>query len=142
VVDLFRHERLLLVCHPQHPLAARTAVALVELAGQIFVAWTEIQWSPFLRRIPDSRRQLFEPAHEADQVEQVKGLVRNGGGVAILPESTVLADVAEGSLAAVPFTDGGYTEPLGVIYRRAKKLTPAMQTFIHELKQTEPGEKV
>jgi DNA-binding transcriptional LysR family regulator len=30
VVDLFRHERLLLVCHPEHPLAARPAVALAE----------------------------------------------------------------------------------------------------------------
>ena len=140
VVDLFRHERLLLACHPQHPLAARPAVAPAELEGQIFVAWNEIRWSPFLSRIPDCRRHLFEPRHEFDQVEMVKGVVQNGDGVAILPESTVQADVAGGLLAAVPFTDGGCTEPLGVIYRRAKKLTPAMKTFIHELKQPAPGE--
>jgi DNA-binding transcriptional LysR family regulator len=139
VVDLFRHEQLLLVCHPRHPLAARSAVALKELSGQTFVAWNEIRWSPFLRRIPDSRRHLFEPSHEFDQVEMVKGFVRLGESVAILPESTVSAEVAERSLAAVPFTDGDYTEPLGIIYRRAKKLTPAMHTFIHELKQASPA---
>ena len=140
VVDLFRHERLRLVCHPRHPLAARPAVALTELKGQTFVAWNEIRWSPFLNRIPDSRRHLYEPRHELDQVELVKGLVQNGVGVAILPESTVAADVAGGLLAAIPFTDDGATEPLGVIYRHAKKLTPAMRTFIQELKQASPGE--
>jgi len=142
VVDLFRHERLMFVCHPQHPFAARPAVALAELSGQRFVAWNEIRWSPFLNRIPDNRRHLFEPRHELDQVELVKGVVQNGDGVAILPESTVQANVADRTLAAVPFTDGGCTEPLGVIYRRAKKLTPAMKTFIHELKQASPGEKI
>ena len=138
VVDLFRHERLRLVCHPRHPLAARPAVTLTELAGQTFVAWNEIRWSPLLRRIPDSRRHRYEPRHEFDQVELVKGFVQLGDAVAILPESTVAAEVAEGGLAAVPFTDGGDTEPLGVIYRRAKKLTPAMQTFIRELKEASP----
>jgi DNA-binding transcriptional LysR family regulator len=39
----------------------------------------------------------------------------------------------------VPFTDGDHTEPLGIIYRRAKILTPAMRTFIHELKQASPA---
>ena len=39
-------------------------------------------------------------------------------------------------LAAVPFTDVGATEPLGILYRRKKKLTPAMHTFIQELKET------
>jgi DNA-binding transcriptional LysR family regulator len=136
VVDLFRHERLLLVCHPEHPLAVRPAVALEELHGQTFVAWNEIRWSPFLNRIPDHRRHLFEPRHEFDQVEMVKGFVRLGDAVAILPESTVQSEVAERSLAALPFTDGGCTEPLGILYRRAKKLTPAMRTFIHELKET------
>jgi DNA-binding transcriptional LysR family regulator len=64
MADLFRHERLLLVCHPEHPLVARPAVALKELQGQTFVARNEIRWSPFLNRIPDSRRHLFEPRHE------------------------------------------------------------------------------
>jgi len=141
VVNLFRHERLRLVCHPRHPLAARPAVALAELAGQPFVAWNEIRWSPFLGRLPDSRRHLFEPRHEFDQVEMVKGFVRLGESLAILPESTVASEVAEGSLAALPFTDGDYTEPLGILYRRRKKLTPAMHTFIRELKQASPAGK-
>ena len=51
-IEPFRHERLMLVCHPQHPLAARPAVTVAGLTGQKFVAWTEIRRSPFLRRVP------------------------------------------------------------------------------------------
>ena len=138
VVDLFRHERLRLVCHPRHPLAMRAAVALAELSGESFVAWNEIRWSPFLSRIPDSQRPLYEPRHEFDQVELVKGFVQLGGSVAILPESTVAAEVARSELAAVPFTDDDFTEPLGILHRRTKKLTPALKTFIEELKQASP----
>jgi DNA-binding transcriptional LysR family regulator len=69
----------------------------------------------------------------------VKGFVRLGDAVAILPESTVQLEVAGGGLAVVLFTDGGSTEPLGILYRRAKKLTPAMRIFIHDLKQSPPA---
>jgi DNA-binding transcriptional LysR family regulator len=41
----------------------------------------------------------------------------------------------DGGLAAVPFQNAGCTEPLGLIYRKNKILTPAMTTFIQFLKQ-------
>jgi hypothetical protein len=42
-------------------------------------------------------------------------------------------------LAAAPFANSDRTEPLAVIYRRAKKLTPAMKNFINALKQPVPA---
>jgi DNA-binding transcriptional LysR family regulator len=134
-VDTFRHERLMLVCHPQHPLASRPAVTMQDLKGQKFVAWNEIHWSPFLRNVPGHQRHLFEPQHEFDHVEMVKRMVEIGAGIAFLPEALVLPEVANHVLAAVPFADGGHTEPLAVIYRRKKRLTPAMENFIRALKQ-------
>ena len=35
--------------------------------------------------------------------------------------------------------DGGRTEPLAVIYRKKKQLTPAMTHFINALKQPVPA---
>jgi len=138
-VDPFRHERLVLVCHPQHPLASRTSVTVPELKGCSFVAWNEIRWSPFLRNVPDCQRHLFEPHHECDQVEGVKRMVEIDDGIAILPEALVQSEVASQRLAAVPFADGGRTEPLAVIYREKKQLTPAMNHFINALKQPVPA---
>ena len=134
-VDLFRHERLMLVCHPQHPIAARPAVGLMELTGQKFVAWNEIRWSPVLRNVPDNLRHLFEPYHEFNEVEMVKRVVELDGGIAFLPETTIQPEVAQQRLTAVPFENGGFTEPLAVIYRQCKTLTPAMTSFIQALKQ-------
>jgi DNA-binding transcriptional LysR family regulator len=138
-VDPFRHERLVLVCHPRQPLATRPAVAIGDLKGQRLVAWNEIRWSPFLKNVSGWQRHLFEPRHEFDQVELVKCAVEQGEGMAILPEALVRAEVAAQRLVAVPFADGGHTEPLAVIYRLKKKLTPAMSNFIQALKQPAAG---
>jgi DNA-binding transcriptional LysR family regulator len=135
-VDPFRHERLVLVCHPQHPLASRTTVTVPELKGCSFVAWNEIRWSPFLRNVPNCQRHLFEPHHECDQVEPVKRMVEMDAGVAILPEALVQSEVASRSLAAVPFANSDRTEPLAVIYRKTRVLSPAMLQFVQFLKQS------
>ena len=137
-VDPFRHERLVLVCHPQHPLATRTTVTVPDLKGCQFVAWNEIRWSPFLRNVPNCQRHLFMPHRECDQVEPVKRMVEMDAGVAILPEALVQSEVASQTLAAVPFANSDRTEPLAVIYREQKKLTPAMINFINALKQPVP----
>ena len=138
-VNPFRHERLVLVCHPRHPLATRITVTVPELKGHPFVAWNEIRWSPFLKNVPDCQRHLFEPHHECDQVEGVKRMVEIDDGVAILPEALVQSEVASRSLAAVPFANSDRTEPLAVIYRKKKQLTPAMTNFINALKQPVPA---
>ena len=134
-IDRFRLERLMLVCHPQHPLAARPSVRARDLKGQKFVAWTEIRFSPFFKGIPTNLRQHFQPLHEFNEVEMVKRVVEMDDGIAILPEAIVREEVASRRLAAVPFKDGGYTEPLAVIYRHSRALSPSMENFIKALKQ-------
>jgi len=133
--DLFRNERLLLVCHPQHPLAERSMIEIQELAEQKFIAWQEIQYSPFLKRIPKHRQHLFKPVYEFNEVEMVKRMVEMNEGIAILPESTVQSEIAGQQLVALLFENGGHTEPLAVIYRKQRKLTPAMTNFIKALKK-------
>ena len=136
MIEPFRLERLLLVCHPRHRLAARPAVALADLPGETFVAWSELHRSPFLRRVPSHLSHHFEPVHEFREVEMVKRAVELNAGIAILPEATVRSELASLVLCGVPFENGGHTEPLAVIHRRRKKLTPAMEHFIATLKQS------
>ena len=138
VIDLFRHERLMMICPPDHPLAACRTVTLSGLMGQRFVAWTEIHASPFLRNIPGHQRHHFATTAEFHEAEMVKCRVETGAGIAILPETIVQPEVAAGRLVAVPFADGGPTEPLAVLYRQDRQLTPLMVSFINMLKQPEP----
>ena len=136
-IDRFRLERLMLICHPQHPLTTRRAVTVRELKDQKFVAWTEIRSSCIFTGLPQNLRQKLEPMHEFNEVEMVKRAVEMDEGIAILPEAFVREEVACGRLAAVPVEDGGYTEPLAVIYRENRGLSPAMEQFIQALKQPE-----
>jgi DNA-binding transcriptional LysR family regulator len=140
VIDHFRHERLMMICHPAHPLAGCLTVSMSGLAGQRFLAWQEIHASPFLKNIPKHQHQLFAPAAEFPEAEMVKCRVERGAGIAILPEIIVRREVAAGRLVAVPFADAGCTEPLAVIYRQDQELTPLMEQFIKVLKEPEPVE--
>ena len=135
VVDLLHHDRMMAIFAPQHPLATRAAIAPPELKGEKLVGWDAVHASPFLHNLPGRQRRLFRPHHEFDEVESVKCQVEGGQYIAILPESAVQAEVAGHRLAAVPFQNAGGTEPLGLIYRKNKTLTPAMTTFIQFLKQ-------
>ena len=134
-VDLLRRDRMMAILPPQHPLAGRRSVTAGELKGEMFAGWDALHASPFLRGLPGGQRRLFRPRHKFDEVETVKGLVEGGDYIAILPESAVHAEVADRRLAAVPFTDAGCTEPLGLIYLDNEILKPAVKNFIQFLKQ-------
>ena len=134
-IERVRDERLVLVCHPQHRFAGRPAVPLSALRNLLIIAWQEIPWVSFLKKVPDSQRHLFEPRHVFKEVEMVKQAVEKDVGVTVLPAATIESEVANHLLTAVPFEDGRHTEPVAVIYRKNRKLTPAMTNFIQTLKQ-------
>jgi len=134
VLDITRREPLTFVCHPQHPLAARPAVGLRELAGEKFICLRDTPHPAHLEKLPNHLRHLFEPLKECHEVEEVMALVEIGAGVALLPLVTVQDKVTSGTLAAVPLTGGNYVQPQAVLHRQGRKLTPLMQAFIEFLK--------
>jgi LysR family transcriptional regulator, transcriptional activator of the cysJI operon len=138
VVLPIRDERLVLVCHPQHRLATRAEVPLAALRGLPIIAWEEIPWNVFLKKVPDSQRHMFEPRYLFNEVEMVKQAVEKGVGIAVLPAGTVTWEVANHLLAAVPFENGRYAEPVAVIHREARVPNIAMKQFIKFLKQPSP----
>jgi DNA-binding transcriptional LysR family regulator len=142
VLDITRREPLFFICHPQHPLAARPAVRLRELAGQKFIGLRDTPHAAHLEKLPGHLRHRFEPLKECNAVEEVMALVEIGAGVTLLPLVTVRGKVADGALAAVPLVGGNYVQPQAVLHRHSRKLTPLMKEFIEFLKQPEPGEKV
>jgi DNA-binding transcriptional LysR family regulator len=131
-------EPLVLVCPPRHRLATLPVVPVAALRNLPIITWLEIPWAGFLRSVPDSQRHLFEPRHVFHELELAKRAVAGNLGVAVLPAATVVDEVANGRLAAVPFADGRHTEPLGLICRQDHRLTPPMKSFIEFLKQSEP----
>ena len=130
-----RKDPLVLICHPQHPLAKLKTVKLKALAGQKFVNFeADVPTRKALDRILRERRVQVVNVMEFDNIETVKRAVEIDAGVSIVPAVTVKEEVASGTLVAVPFTEAGLERQLAVIYKSNKSLSPAMKQFIAVLK--------
>jgi DNA-binding transcriptional LysR family regulator len=66
----------------------------------------------------------------------VKRAVEIDAGVAIVPQGTVVQEVAKQTLAQVTIEDGEFFRPLAAIYKKNKVLSPAMKEFLITLKET------
>ena len=128
---------MVLICSPQHPLAGRKVIKVKELAGQKFIGFEADM--PTRRAIDKVfRDQGISVRHvmEFDNVETVKRAVEIDAGVAIVPHSTVVQEIADRTLVAIKFEGVDMDRPWAVIYKRNKVLTPAMRQFVEVLKTT------
>jgi DNA-binding transcriptional LysR family regulator len=71
---------------------------------------------------------------EFDNIETIKRAIEIDAGVALLPEPTVLREVAAGTLASVRIDDEELVRPLGIIHARGKPLAPTVRRFIELLR--------
>jgi DNA-binding transcriptional LysR family regulator len=74
---------------------------------------------------------------EFDNVETIKQAIGIAAGVSILPRPTVVMESGMRTLATVPLTLSGLVRPIGLIYRRGKRLTPAVLRFIETLRRAD-----
>jgi DNA-binding transcriptional LysR family regulator len=129
-------ERMVLACHPQHPLAKLATVKLKALAGQKFVSFTED--TPTRKALDKVFREhgvTVEHVMEFDNIETVKRAVEIDSGVAIVPLVTIGQEVAKRTLAAVAVEGGDLARPLAAIYKKNRVLSPAMKQFLELLRQ-------
>ncbi len=130
----WRDEPMVLVCRPDHPLAALPVVSLEMLEGKSLVAFQH-----GLRIREEIDHALAEVgakvrvALEFDNIETIKRAVEAGDGVALLPEPTVSREVATGELVKAPLSDGSLVRPLGFIHRRDRPLSDTARRLIQLL---------
>jgi len=131
----FRDDKLMLITHPTHPLSRRVDVELKDLVGQRFIGFDpDIPTRKAVDMIFRDHRIELDPIMEFDNIETVKRAVEIDHGIAIVPYATVMQEVKQGSLAAVPFREENFTRPLAILHRKGRVLTPAMRKFIETLK--------
>ena len=130
-------EPLVLVCNPQHPFAKLKMVKLKELQGQKVVGFEpDVPTRKALDKIMREHGVEVKYAMEFDNVDTVKRAVEIDAGVAIVPKTTVVQEIAKQTLVAVPIADGEFYRPIAVIYKKNKILSPAMKQFLTVLKGT------
>lgn len=130
----FREDRLVAICHPDHPLASQSTVDVTALADYKFISFDpDIPTRKALDQIFRENKIEIEPVMEFDNIETVKRAVEIDAGIAIAPQATVVQEVAQGTLASVALNGTGFTRPLAILHRKGRVLTPAMKKIIKTL---------
>jgi len=138
-----RKDKMVLICHPKHPLAKNENVSLKDLAGQKFIAFEpDIPTRKAIDKALRDANVEVETAMEFDNIETVKRAVEIDAGVSIVPLTTVAQEVAKHTLEAIEIDNGALFRPLAVIYKKNKVLSPAMKQFIGTLKGETAAPKV
>ncbi len=139
----FREDRLVIIAHPDHPVAKETSIKLESLAQYKFVSFDpDIPTRKAVDLIFREHKIEIEPVMEFDNIETVKRAVEIDAGIAMVPQATVIQEVQQGTLVALPLEGKGFNRPLGILHRKGRVLTPAMRKFIAILTGTEPSESV
>jgi DNA-binding transcriptional LysR family regulator len=123
-------ERLALGVPVGHALAERTSLAASDLEQTEFLAMTT---DSGLRQIADAyfARHGIVPrvAMEVSELSTLRGLVRAGVGIAVLPDSTSMEGVV-----LVPLDDEA-VRVIGVATSRARAVSPAVEQFVRFVRE-------
>ncbi len=132
----WRREPMTLVVYAGHRLAGRKdGVDPAELAGERFVGFDEdLAIRKAIDRFLRDCGVAVQAVLQFDNIQMIKEAVAIGSGIAILPELTVAQEVQQGRLATVPLTGADLVRPVGIIYRRGKKLSPVAVQFLEFLR--------
>jgi DNA-binding transcriptional LysR family regulator len=134
-----RQDKLVVVCHPKHPLARRKRISIRQLAGEEFVAFErDIPTRKTIDRILKQHGVAVNYAMEFDNIETIKRSVEVGVGLSILPETAVASEVRSRLLAALDFSEGTFTRSIGIIHRKGKVFSAAAREFLGMLTATQP----
>jgi LysR family transcriptional regulator, transcriptional activator of the cysJI operon len=131
-----RRDKLVLICHPQNPFAKAKAIKLSDLTNQKFIGFEpDIPTRKAIDKILKEYSVTVQVVMEFDNIETVKRAVEIDAGIAIVPQSTVVQEIAKQTLAQVSFENAEFFRPLAAIYKKNKVLSPAMKQFLAILKE-------
>ena len=133
----WRDEAMVFVCHPTHRLARRKIITPSDLQGQKFVAFDlDLMIRKAIDRWLRQHETKVNVVMEFDNIETIKQAITIGAGVSILPKPTILKEVGNRMLAAVPLSMAELVRPLGIIHRRGKLFTPTIARFLELLRES------
>ncbi len=113
----FVEEKLNLVVHPSHPLAARESADLAELSQDGFVLFRE-DFTLHDRIIGECAKAGFQPhvIYESSQWDLISEMVAVGLGITLLPE-TICREIDDEGVRIIPLVKPVIPWKLGIVWR-------------------------
>ncbi|MGB6067892.1 MAG: LysR substrate-binding domain-containing protein [Desulfomonilaceae bacterium] len=130
----FIQDELVFLVAAGHRLCRKQTISIQDLKGQELI----------LRETGSGVRRVVEAALKASgivpsvfvetsNVDFMKELVKMSRAVAFLPRMGVAADLAKGSLRAIPVREGPLTLPIDVVMKKDSKLSRVAKAFLRVL---------
>jgi len=128
-------DELVLITHPEHPLAKMRSVTVEELGNEPFLAHNVKTGSRY--KVMETFSQHHTPLNitlELATVETIKRFVQLKIGLAFVPRMCVSEELERGSLVSVPVQDLTYMRTLWVTHRRGMTFSHAAEAFLEILR--------
>ena len=126
----WQKEPMRLVCSANHRLARRTEADLSDLDGVEMVGFDR---SLELRRMIDGELKRLgiriDFRNEFDNIDSIVRAIQANDGAGFLPEAAVRRETAAGELRVVACRTLSMTRPLGIVFRRSGRPSPAGYEF-------------
>jgi DNA-binding transcriptional LysR family regulator len=130
-----RKDMMVLICHPNHPLARMKSVKLKDIAGQKFIGFEpDIPTRRAIDKVLKENNINVQHVMEFDNIETVKRAVEIDAGISIVPHGTITQEVSKQTLSELKMEDAEFYRPLAAIHKKNKVLSPAMKQFLTVLK--------
>lgn len=132
----FGEVEMVVVCAPEHPLAARKSISLRDIDGQPFFGFdTDIPTRRLVEQHLAAAGVRVRISATFDNIETIKNLVEIGNGISILPEDTVAQEVKSGALVALRLVrKEAFSRPTGLLFKPGKAERPIIREFIEAMR--------
>ncbi|MHA7583990.1 LysR substrate-binding domain-containing protein [Paenibacillus vandeheii] len=121
---------LVIIFHPDHPLAHQTLVQPKDLQSYPLVAHEEGSSSrKLIDQWADEHEVQFTHAIEISGSEALKSIVRLNLGIGMVSEASIIQELQKGELKAIPIPDWTPVRTIYAVRHRNKLVTPALSLF-------------
>jgi DNA-binding transcriptional LysR family regulator len=133
-VIAWREEEMAVAVPPSHPLATKPVLLPADLDGQDFIGFDEdLSIRRELDRFLRDQGIEIRIAMQFDNIQMIKEAVALGSGISILPARTMQAEIAQGRLVSIPLHAPELVRPVGIVHRKRKRFSNAVQSFLELL---------
>ena len=124
-------DELILIMHPDHPLAEKETVTFSDLGKYTFLAHNVRSYSRnHIESLFKEHNIKMHIVMEISNLEIIKELVLKNLGLAILPKICVLNELNNGKLLTKKVRGMNIQRHLRLLYRRGKEISPPLKAFI------------
>ena len=139
ISEILHIEPLVVVSHPNHPLAAMKSVDFTDLEGQVLLLpKSDCGYRMEFEQTLAAKRVKPATVIEMNSIDAIKQTIQTGIGVTLIPEIAVRKEVGKGTLVKVRWVDDMETGVL-MIRHKDKWCHPVLEAFMDTARRLTGG---